>query len=329
MATYDAVTSRSDAGDLIEEEVAREIIDGVIDKSVVMSLAQRAPNMGTNTRRQPVTDTLPSAYFVGSDTGLKQTTFMKWAKRYLNVEEIAVLAPVPDSVAADADRDIFGTMLPRLIEAIVDKFDKAVVLGTDKPTSWEEGLSDLAATTQHTLALGALAGDLYDDLMAQDGLLSLIEQDGFDANGHLAHVSMKARLRGLRTTPGEPIFRRDMQGKTPYALEGAPMFFPKGFFSGTTILDMACDFSEIVYAIREDMNWKVFDSGVISDDDGKVIYNLMQQDAKVIRVVFRAAWQIPNPINKENSTNPTEGTSATAPTYAAGTRFMASTLTSS
>ncbi len=49
--------------------------------------------------RMPVVDTLPIAYFVGSDTGLKQTTQQDWKNKWLNVEEVAAFVPIARKVA--------------------------------------------------------------------------------------------------------------------------------------------------------------------------------------------------------------------------------------
>ena len=57
---------------------------------------------------------------------------------------------------------------------------------------------------------------------------------------------------------------------------------------------------EAKFAIRADMSWKLFTEGVISDENGKVIMNLMQQDAKAMRVVMRLGWAVPNPIHQLN-----------------------------
>jgi hypothetical protein len=45
------------------------------------------------------------------------------------------------------------------------------------------------------------------------------------------------------------------------------------------------------------MSWKLFTEGVISDENGKVILNLMQQDSKAMRVVMRLGWAVPNPLH--------------------------------
>jgi len=40
----------------------------------------------------------------------------------------------------------------------------------------------------------------------------------------------------------------------------------------------------------------MFDQGVITDGAGVVLLNLMQQDVRVLRVIFRLAWVAANPV---------------------------------
>ena len=61
------------------------------------------------------------------------------------------------------------------------------------------------------------------------------------------------------------------------------------------------DFKQAVYAIRQDIEFKIFDSGVVTNSDGKIIYNLMQQDMVALRVTMRLGWELPNPINALNT----------------------------
>src|SRR5690606_40591140 len=49
----------------------------------------------------------------------------------------------------------------------------------------------------------------------------------------------------------------------------------------------------------------LFDQMVISDDDGKVIFNAAQQDSKVMRVVFRVGFQVANPVTRVNTNGAT------------------------
>ena len=89
---------RTGAGALIPEDAASEIIESVSEQSVVMQLARRVPNMSRKQRRLPVLATLPTAYFVNGDTGLKTTSTVSWENVYLNAEELAVIVPIPEAV---------------------------------------------------------------------------------------------------------------------------------------------------------------------------------------------------------------------------------------
>lgn len=51
--------------------------------------------------------------------------------------------------------------------------------------------------------------------------------------------------------------------------------------------------------MRQDISYRIFTEGVISDDTGAAIPNLMQQDAVVMRATFRVAFQLANPISRE------------------------------
>ena len=112
---FNSQITRTDADALIPEAVSREIIQGVPTTSQVMRLGRRLPNMPRNKTRLPVLSALPTAYFVNGDTGLKQTTEMLWANKYLNAEELAVIVPIPEAVLADADYDIWGEIRPRIV----------------------------------------------------------------------------------------------------------------------------------------------------------------------------------------------------------------------
>ena len=65
---------RTGADSLIPEERAREIIQGTVAQSAVLSMGRRLPNMSSKTYRMPVLDMMPLAYFVNGDNGSKKTT---------------------------------------------------------------------------------------------------------------------------------------------------------------------------------------------------------------------------------------------------------------
>ncbi len=303
---YNDIISRTDADALISEEYRDQIIQGALTSSTVMQLGNRVSNFSKAQARVPVLDTLPLAYFVNpSDTGLKQTTELTWANTYFNVEEIAVVVPMPEAVVDDADFDIIGQAMPRISEAFGTVFDNAVLHGTNAPASWPTDITAGAVAAGNNLSLAtqeALPEDIYDTIMGTGGLLSQVEADGYMVNGHVAAISQKAKLRSLRATDGVPIFNSTVQGATQYQLDGAPVYFPRNGFDAASTLQIAGDWSQLYWGVRQDMTFRVFTEGVVTDNLGAIVYNLMQQDMIALRAVMRIAWALPNPTNLVNGT---------------------------
>jgi HK97 family phage major capsid protein len=303
---FNSNIERTGAAALMPEEVTREIIQGVPQSSAVMSLARRLPNMSRKQTRMPVLDSLPLAYFVDGDTGLKQTTTMAWDNKYLDAEEVAVIVPIPEAVLDDTDYDIWGEVRPRVSEAIGKVFDAAVFFGTNAPTAWPDDLKTAAVAAGNSADLStivAAGGDLYDAIMGEDGSIAKIEADGFMATGHVAPTAMRSKLRGLRDANGVPIFTRSMQEGNRYELDGDPMLFPlNGIQDSTNVLMFSGDWTQLVWAVRQEITYKILTESVIQDGSGNIIYNLAQQDMVALRAVIRLAWQVPNPINSEEET---------------------------
>ena len=292
-----SIIDRSGADTLIPEERAREIIQGVVTQSAVLSRGRRLPNMSSRTYKMPVLDMLPLAYFVNGDTGQKKTTKMAWDKKFITAEEIAVIVPIPEAVLDDSEYDIWGEVRPRVEEAFGKVIDSAVLFNVNKPDSWRDGLVASATTAGSIVTLGS-TDDLYDKIMGEDGVIAKVEDSGYFVTGHMADISMRAKLRGLKDEIGQPIFRSDMQNGTNYSLDGSPMNFPNnGAFDKSQALMISGDFSQLVYSIRQDITFKLFTEGVVQNTDGSIAYNLMQQDMVALRAVMRLGWEIPNPIN--------------------------------
>jgi hypothetical protein len=148
--------------------------------------------------------------------------------------------------------------------------------------------------------------DLYEAILGETpavppvpGLYMLVEADGFMINGVLAHTSMKGKLRNVRDSNGQPIFKTTMQDATRYELDGAPLYFPTdGSIVAATSLLIAGDWTQLVYAMRQDVTYTISKEAVITDAAGKIVYNLFQQDMVALRAVMRLGFALPNPINR-------------------------------
>lgn len=295
--------SRDNLSGLIPEQISREIIQGATEQSAVLRMGRRLPNMTSKTTVLNVLDALPTAYFVNGDTGTKGLTSMAWAKKKIYAEEIAVIVPIPEAALDDADYDIWGEVRPRLQEAFGRVIDGAVLFGVNKPASWRESVLATAQAAGNVVYPTANT-DIYDDIMGANGVIAKVEEDGYLVNGFMGAIGLRAKLRGLRTTAGEPIYVQTLQQGVPsYSLDGEPIDFPKnGAFDDTLATLIAGDFDQLVYAIRSDIEYKVFTEGVVQDPaTGNILYNLMQNDMVALRAVMRLGWEIPNPVNAFNA----------------------------
>jgi HK97 family phage major capsid protein len=290
--------TRENASALITPEESNEIIQAVVESSTALQVMTRLPNMGTGVREYPIMDSYPMAGFVDGDTGLKMTTNMTWSKDKLTAGEIAAIVAVPDSVANDADYDIFAQLKPRLVEAAGRVIDSAIFFGTNKPSAWRDGIVTSAVTAGNNVSA---TSDIYTDVFGESGLIAKVEEDGYFPESIVSAISMRAKLRGLKDTTGRPLFLENMQQGAQYTLNGMGMSFPRnGAWDASKALMLTGDWKQAVYAIRQDVTFDVFDSGVVSDSDGKVVYNLMQNDMKAIRMVIRLGWNVLNPVNAVN-----------------------------
>ena len=296
------IVDRQAAEALIQEQLIDTIQQDTPKQSVFMQLARKLPNMTSKQTRVPVLDMLPMAYWVNGDNGFKQTSEQAWDNVFLTAEELAVIVPVPEAVIDDASFDIMGEIQPRVVEAIGQRVDSAIIFGVNRPAGWPADIITRARQAGNNVAPGS-GTDYYNLIMGENGLIDRVEKSGRMVTGAVSAMGMRAKLRSIRTDSGQPIFKSDMQGSTQYALDGAPMYFPQNGSFDTSVAQLVVgDWSQAVYAIRQDITVKILDQGVIQNPTTKEIqYNLAQQDMVALRVVFRMGWALPNPATRMDS----------------------------
>ena len=277
---------------LIETQVANEIFEGVVKESKALSMFRRLPNMTSDKTKLRVLDSLPIAYFVDESTnnGRKNLTKMAWDKKYINAAELAVIVPIKENVLNDTSIDIWSEVKPRIVEAFGKKIDNAIFNGTDKPADWRAGLIPSIVTAGAEVTEG---DNLYSDI---NDVMTKVEESGYNVTGLLGGVGLKGKFRMLTDTTGQPI-----KGTEIDSLPKA--FLDNGAWDKTKSVLVAGDFSQAVYAIRQDVTYKVLTEAVIQDpSNGDILYNLAQDDMVALRVVMRLGWEIPNPVNALNET---------------------------
>jgi HK97 family phage major capsid protein len=295
---YDNVISRTDAAALMPEEVSKAFLGNLNNNSAVLDQFTHVP-VGRAQTRFPVLSALPVAYWVTGDTGQKQTTEIDWSNKYLNIEEIAVIVPVPDNVISDADEPIWDQVRPLCEQAAGRLLDATVFFGTSAPASFPTNVVAAATSASNTATAGtasAATGGIVTDI---GNVLSAVETDGYDPRSGVAARSLRGLARKARNSQGD---RYGEINITPDAVEidGVMYSFPmRGQWPAGSGVAQAILFdpSEFVVGVRQDVTWKLLTEAVIQDNTGAIVYNLAQQDMSALRLTLRVGWQVANTIN--------------------------------
>lgn len=289
-----AVIAKTDVEALIETQVANELFEGVTKDSKALSMFRRLPNMTSDKTKLRVLDSLPVAYFVDETTnnGRKNTSKQAWANKYINAAELAVIIPIKENLLNDASIDLWSEIRPRVVEAFAKKIDNAVFFGVDKPTDWRAGL--VPSVVSAGAEVEETENGLYSDI---NDVMTKVEESGYDVNAILGGVGLKGKFRMMTDKNGQPLNTTEIGSIRRE-------FMDNGVWDKTASTLIAGDFNQAVYAIRQDVTYKILTEAVIQDpSDGSILYNLAQDDMVALRVTMRLGWEIPNPVNALNGTS--------------------------
>ena len=325
VATYDEVLSRAGlvSAGMIPTKYVPGIIQEALTKSIVMPKMTRLANMPTKVESMSVMNLFPQAYWVdtesgddssaGYDEGLLETTEQGWTNTTITAAKMGVIVPIPKDVIDDAagnGYDLWAEIKPRLAESIARKFDQAVLFGTAKPTAFPDSILTDAGTASMTISKAASVGgdktfkDMYDCIMSENGLLSLVEGKRFEPDGVVSDISMKGVLRGMRSADGVPLWAgvNNGQGGTRYEFDGMPVEFSENMLSASALMIVG-KFKQAMYAWRQDIQLSATDSGMITNGSGLVKVNAFQQDVILLKATCRIGWCLPLPANIEGTAN--------------------------
>lgn len=300
MPTYGTHIGRTTTGSdpLVPEPLATAIIQEAPKQSAALQLMNKTV-LSSKTQRLPVLDVLPVAYWVGGDTGMKQTSMQQWKNVVMVVEELACIVPIPEAYLDDADVPLWNEVQPRITEAVGQLIDLAVLWGINKPVTWGESVFTGAGKSGHFVVQGT-GVDLAQDVA---NLGAMMAQTGYTVNGFAAQPGMSWQLVGMRSAQGLPIYQPDLTdtpGGSLYGYDMSEINNGSWQHGATGAVLLAGDFTKSIIGMRQDISFKMFTEGVISDDTGKVILNLMQQDSVAMRMTMRLAYATVNPVTIMN-----------------------------
>lgn len=287
---YNLKVNEKDAKALVpEQEIIDGIVQGITQGSSILPLMRRLPDATSDVATMTVLDSLPITYWVdeGVSNGRKQTTNAAWKNKKLYMQEIAVIVPIKQNLLDDAEYDIFEQIKPLLVQDAYKLIDEAIILGKNKPPLFREGLIPSIINAGKNVAPAST--NLYTQI---SNAMGEVEESGYDVNGLIGGIGLKKDFRnGLLDTTGQPL------ASTSEVMSLTRTFANNGAWDNTKAKFIVGDFNQAVYCIRKDVTFEMFDTGVITDGDGSIIYNLMQDDMVALRMTMRLSWEIPNPIN--------------------------------
>ena len=216
-----------------------------------------------------------------------------WKNVVLVVEEIACIVPIPEAYLDDADIPLWDSVRPRITEAVGALIDSAVLWGVNKPATWGEAVFPGAAKSGQVIVEGT-GTDLAQDVSNMGVMMA---QSGYSVDGFAAQPGMSWQLVGMRNSQGTPIYQPNLQGS------------PGGSLYGYNLAEIK-NGSWVLGPTGAALCWRAARTRLRSASaatsasatftrvvrTGKVILNLMQQDAVAMRMTMRLAYATVNPV---------------------------------
>jgi HK97 family phage major capsid protein len=289
IVAFDDIVSRAEAGADVPKAVADALVGAIGEQSTALTLGTRVPTR-TKDSKVPIVASAPSASWVSGDTGLKQTTAADWTPQSLVAEELAAIVPVPDAVLDDSDFPVWDALQPLLARAAARTIDAAVLFGTDAPASFSASLYE-----------DAIAGGSYIVTDTDDpakAVLQAAEQVGLDGYSATAAAvrngwefgAAAANTGALTNNPA------GAQAAYPLLLAGLGIRTSPVYWDTTLADAIVADWSKVLIGVRRDFTVEVFRTGVIQDDQGDIVLNLLQQDVSAVRMTMRVGYLLAKPV---------------------------------
>lgn len=289
---FNNVVSRTDAAGDIPAVIGEQIAGAIEAESTALKLGRRLA-LSTKDSRIPVLTAVPEAYWITGDTGLKQTSEAAFTNQSVTAEELAVVVPVPDVVVQDSDFDLWGAIRPLVARAFASRLDRAILFGQQAPTSWGAGLVQRAATATQTVptTTGSTA-DAAKDLLTAAELVARISRRSPTAAVVRPGWEFTASAQRTGALVANPV---GAGSPFPLSVGGLPVATSPVMWDSTVATAIVADWQSVYVGVRQDIKFEVFNTGVIQDDTGVIVYNLLQQDMSAMRVTARFGYLLATP----------------------------------
>lgn len=262
--------------DLMPTTIARELVGQVYTQSVAMALGRRQ-SIPAGVTSIPVIGNRPVAGFTNGVGGLKKFTALDFTALKMTAEEVACVVAVPQAYIDDAGFPLWDNVRPLLAEAIAKVIDAAILFGDGAPATFPAG---------GVLAFSTLTAAAADYSLTVNNAMGTVEANGYDPTGHAADVSVRAKLRGLRSEQGVPLFVNDVTQAGGSTLYGLPIRFTQPGVMDTAEAEFITgDWTKLIIGVREDLRFDTSTDATLVD--GTTVHSMFQEDSVAMRAYIR------------------------------------------
>lgn len=278
-----AVALKDQLSGFVPVEKAKGIMGFVAKGSALIPQSKLEP-MSSPTKEFTFWADTPSAYWVGEGKRIK-TSVATFVNATMEAHKIAVIIPCTKEKLNDTTINVFEEMKQPIADAIQQKFDAAGLFGIDSPFKFN--LFDNAVKNGMYVVDGT---NTSLDLDVSD-VMALVEDEGMDVNGFIAHTGIKNRLRKLRDGDGNQLYVEGVNTKEFY---NVPVTFAKGkaSFDRTKAQLFAGDWDKSRVGVYQNLEYETLREATLQDTlwtDGKPL-SLAEQDMIALKVTARFAF---------------------------------------
>lgn len=230
--------------------------------------------------------------FVKTDElGLKSKQKATYDKYELSHLEYTGLVPVSDTLLEDSAINIWNDLTGRFARASAKREDELVFTENDTDDD-VYGILEATGTNQISVGADFAAFDGTDGADKLNEMIYGVPTPSMSNGRFYLHRTVLGRIQRMKNEDGQYIWQPGINGDASGTIWGMPYTLTEVLPAVSEIEDndpfmIFGDLSNTTLSIRVPMETKFFDTGVITDSNGDVLLNLMQQDAQVIRARLR------------------------------------------
>jgi len=226
-----------------------------------------------------------------SELGLKAKQETSYEQYNLTHLEYTGIVPVSDTLLEDSAIDLWRDLTGRFARANAKRQDELIFTENDTDDD-VYGILNATGTAQISVGASIANFDGKEGVDVLNEMIYAVPTPSMSNGRFYLHRTLLGRIQRMKDDDGRHIWQPGIDGGVSGTIWGMPYTLTEVLPSLTEIEDgdpfmIFGDLRNTILSIRTPMQTQFFNTGVITDSDGKVLLNLMQQDAQAIRARVR------------------------------------------